>query len=611
LVFTTVRVTNASVHWRIKPELQAESPELILSSGYGNGNVVYQGDNRFALRNIMFFQNRLELEKKDKYFIRLYATNENSGSSYDPYATAIKMMNDARTNGAWAQVYQKYWKDRIVPKMNALGYPGLIPNPNGPPFFIFDQVGYDHFMSLYSDSLTLWHSQVANWTNTGTAGVPGVDSPVGFYAPGTAQFTEAFNRFKSSKNNTGEGGTLFFDRSALYHGQAERTWSKTWMDKIRVGANARLYRPYSEGTIFSDSVYYNHFTNASGFADSTRMYNRITNFQYGLYAGVEKKLLADELILSATIRMDKNENFNAIFSPAASAVYMPKRNHVFRASFSSGLRNPTLTDQYLYLNVGPAILSGNLKGVNGLYTVESFKKYIEGVTLQPSVLKTFNIAPIRPEQVRSFDFGYRGTLKERWYVDASYYFSIYNHFIGYQIGVYSKLDEFNFPTNTQAYRYSANSLNTVTTQGANVGVNYYFKKHFSLNANYSWNELVKTDKDDPIIPAFNTPKNKYNLGLTAREIHIKKTKNPIGFSVNFKWIEGFLYEGSPQFTGYVPTYNMMDAQVNYKLVKYNTTFKFGGSNVLNNMKFQTYGGPRIGRLLYFSLLYEWDPKKKK
>ena len=27
----------------------------------------------------------------------------------------------------------------------------------------------------------------------------------------------------------------------------------------------------------------------------------------------------------------------------------------------------------------------------------------------------------------------------------------------------------------------------------------------------------------------------------------------IGFNVNYKWVEGFIYEGSPQFTGSVPT----------------------------------------------------------
>ena len=37
---------------------------------YGTGTTVYQGDNRFSLRDIQFYQNILELKQEDKFFIR-------------------------------------------------------------------------------------------------------------------------------------------------------------------------------------------------------------------------------------------------------------------------------------------------------------------------------------------------------------------------------------------------------------------------------------------------------------------------------------------------------------------------------------------------------------
>jgi outer membrane receptor protein involved in Fe transport len=83
------------------------------------------------------------------------------------------------------------------------------------------------------------------------------------------------------------------------------------------------------------------------------------------------------------------------------------------------------------------------------------------------------------------------------------------------------------------------------------------------------------------------------------------TKRAFGFNVTYKWIEGFLFEGSPQFTGEIPTYDLLDAQVNYHFDRINTTLKIGASNVLNKKQFQTYGGPRIGRLAYISILYEY------
>ena len=63
----------------------------------------------------------------------------------------------------------------------------------------------------------------------------------------------------------------------------------------------------------------------------------------GFYHGVEKHSANDDIIVTATIRADKNKNFNWIVSPAASLVLKPAEGHYIRYSFSSALRNPTLT----------------------------------------------------------------------------------------------------------------------------------------------------------------------------------------------------------------------------------------------------------------------------
>ena len=70
---------SVSGHWRLQPEKTYESPELIYGFNMGKGTTVYQGDNRFSLRNIEFYQHRLELRKKNKWFIRAYRTNEDAG----------------------------------------------------------------------------------------------------------------------------------------------------------------------------------------------------------------------------------------------------------------------------------------------------------------------------------------------------------------------------------------------------------------------------------------------------------------------------------------------------------------------------------------------------
>jgi hypothetical protein len=42
--------------------------------------------------------------------------------------------------------------------------------------------------------------------------------------------------------------------------------------------------------------------------------------------------------------------------------------------------------------------------------------------------------------------------------------------------------------------------------------------------------------------------------------------------------------------------------------KLNLTVKAGASNALNNKQFQTYGGPRIGRMAYLTITYDFKSK---
>ncbi len=580
---------STAFHFRVKPSLKEESPEFILAGNMGTGTTVYQGDNRFSLRGIAFYQGRIEFRKKDKFFIRAYATQDDAGKSYDPYFAALLLQTNAKTNRDWSTDYLNYWQNNIDPKIKEKGYPQLqfVINPDGSFGTTFDRVAAAKWIADHQADLTSYHEMTRAYADKGNPLNRSLDA----YAPGTDRFNQEFDRIRNSYNN--QGGTRFYDRSALYHAQGEYKFKPSFADHFTVGGNVRLYTPQSKGTIFYDS---------SGI--------KITNFEYGVYSGLDKMTNDKKWNFSATVRMDKNQNFNFVFTPAASVVYNPKQNTYLRASFSSAIRNPTLSDQYLYLNVGRAILAGNLHGVQHLITVPSLLDYVN--TLDTKKLKYFDIAGIQPEKVKTFEVGYRSTLFNSLYVDLGYYYSIYNDFLGYNIGVQGTFDAATgFPKALQAYRYAANSTNTVTTQGFSAGLNYFFHNFYQLSGNYSWNKLIKTFADDPIIPAFNTPEHKFNIGISGRDMPIRingQKLNAFGFNLNYKWIDAFNYEGSPQFSGYIPSYSLLDGQINWLIKSMNTTVKLGGSNLLNNKQFQAYGGPRIGRLAYISLLYEWKKK---
>jgi outer membrane receptor protein involved in Fe transport len=591
---------SAALHWRLQSEETYDSPELIYGFNSGFGTTVYQGDNRFSLRDIQFYQHKIEARKPGKWFVRAYRTSEDAGNSFDPYATALKLQENTRSAYNYSKVYYKYWADSIASQIDATFPEGVLEWVDGIPTYTIDPEDVATWYADNSEQLEVWHDQVRTWAEAGYAGLSDVAaSPLGYLEPGTQEFANEFNTLVAAKNNSEEEGTRFFDESSLSHVHGEYIFNPDGLEEIRVGGNYRRYTPWSDGTIFSDT------TN-----------ERIVNQEVGFYTGIKRRFLQDRLIATATIRADKNQNFDWVYSPAASFVFSPREQDYLRVSFSSALRNPTLADQYLWLDVGPATLVGNLEGADSLITVSSFIDFRNSAnaasgqySLNRDTLVYFDIDPIRPERVKTFEIGYRTTLGEKVYVDAGYYFSIYQNFIGYNIGLDALfIGNEQSPRAVDVYRYAANSTSEVQTQGASIGLNYYLDNNFMLAGNYSWNELVKTDVSDPIIPAFNTPKHKYNLSLTARDLKLKG-KSTWGFGVNYKWIEGFVFEGSPQFTGFVPTYDLLDAQVNANFQKLNTTLKLGGSNLLQNIHVEAYGGPFVGRMLYASLLYEFNHKK--
>jgi iron complex outermembrane recepter protein len=567
---------NAALHYKITRDI-----ELIGGFNTGNGTTVYQGENRFSLKDIRFWQAKMELRQANKFFLRAYRTQEDAGKSYDAYFTALLLQKAAKPADRWTRDYTNYWQVAIRPRVEMLeGYPQGFP-------FDFEQQA--SVLAANQDLLYAWQLEAQAVANKANVIFPSVD----FYEPGTARFDSLFQEITSRlPSDPDNPGTLFYDKSALNHIHGQYQFDSDFANVI-VGANFRQYTPDSKGTIFIDT-----------------MGRKITNWEVGGYAGLEKKFLSNHLKFNFTVRIDKNENFDPVMSPAASLVYTPNLDNLFRISFSSAIRNPTLSDQFLNYNVGRAILRGNIDGVDSLVTIESMLGFFS--SKKPDELVYFNEPSIQPERVKTIEVGWRGTLWNSIWLDANYYYSFYDDFIGYKYGADLRYDQLTkLPTFIQPYRISANAESMVTTQGFSLGVNYYFPKYLVFTSNYTWNKLNKKGADDPIIPAYNTPEHKFNVGLSGREMQTDLgfvTLRNFGFGVYYKWIQGFTFEGSPQFTGKIPTYDLLDVQINYGIPAIHTTVKIGASNVLNKKQVQTYGGPRVGRLAYISLLYEWKKR---
>lgn len=549
---------STGIHYKINPDW-----ELIGTTNFGTGTTVMQLDNRLSLNDIWAMQNKVELRNKDRFFFRFYTTREDAGDTYDIVSTGHNIQSQTKGDIDWLREYKDYWFRNQNDKVKALpGFPELGP----PPTYLYDFDGAQKVMTTYNDSLQTWHDQTRAIIDAN------------YLQPGTPEFEEVFNDITNTK--VSEGGTKYIDRSKLYHWHAEQKFRPAFTDEITIGGSYRMYKPYSEGTIFIDT-----------------MDRRIQTYEYGAYVGLTKKFANNRFRLKAALRMDKHQNYDYLFSPSFSLDYMINTEQSLRFSLSSALRNPTLIDQYYYFKVGSAFLLGNIDGYSGLITLESFEDYLEE-NLDPSYLVYFDEPPIKPEEALASELSYSGLFYNNSLdIKSTVYLTRYEDFIGYKIGLQVPFYQ-GFPGIPTIFRFSANAQSITYTTGFSSTFTYYLNEAFTVNGNYSWNKIFMVE-EDPLIPAYNTPEHKFNLGFSGYDFDLGKLKH-LGCGVSFRWVEAYTYESSPQFTGEIPAQINLNAQIGKGFPKLGSIFKISATNLLNRRQNGLYGGPRVGRFIFAS-----------
>ena len=304
---------GAAVHFRLQPDRSLESTELLLATNYSTGTTVYQGDNRFSLRNIQFFQHRLELRNRDDFFVRFYVTHEDAGDSYDPYFTALRLQDRHKSDDQWRRDYGDYWQATVVPQLRA--------NENFSSCFPRectiaeqDRRRAEFFATPEGQALLeRYHAEARNIAQS-ASGLGTEDR----YEVGTERFDEAFNEIINTPVT--EGGTQFFDRSALYHLHGEKQLPGVWEPSestrldLTFGGNGRVYTPNSNGTILLDTAGRN-----------------IDTWEVGAYGGGTLSL-DNRFKISASLRADRQSEFRLEPEPGRQLGLHPLRKLLRRAS---------------------------------------------------------------------------------------------------------------------------------------------------------------------------------------------------------------------------------------------------------------------------------------
>jgi outer membrane cobalamin receptor len=347
-------------------------------------------------------------------------------------------------------------------------------------------------------------------------------------------------------------------------------------------------------------------------------FERINISEFGFF-GQFSKTLAEALKLTASLRYDKNENFESQLTPRISAVYTFNETHNLRASFQTGFRNPDTQAQFIYFPAGTNTLLGSAKSnaeryglhEGGAYTIESYRNFIAaGGFLEddgtpsgadPNILEDAYVNYVGPESLRSFEIGYKGIISSDLLLDINAYWTSYSDFIGgddYVLKNPTKHQGNDVPAGT-IYSPYVNFPEDVKSFGVGVGITYNLPMNFTVSGSYSYATFEDNrDEESQFRAGFNTPENKFTIGLANRKV----TRN-LGFNVNYRWQDEFLWQ-SDFGDWMVPEYSVVDAQVSYKITSIKTMLKLGGSNLFGGDYRTNLGGPFVGQMYYLSLTFD-------
>lgn len=567
---------NGAAHYRITPKLEA-----IYAVNFAKGTANYTGSNRFSVNGFSLMQHRLEL-RGSNFFVRWYSNAEDSHDSYN-----------TRSLG---QHINRTW----VRDLN-----GNVVAPN-----LADQTWFERYAAAYG-------GKVANVTGSDHTQARAF-ADQGRFLPGSTEFEREKQRLIDVQGIAGAG---ILSQTKMGHADAQYNLTPVLKSagvnglEVLAGGHFRQFNLFTNGTLFDDTK------------------GRILYNELGTFVQVSKSLLNDRLKLTASGRYDKNQNFKGYFTPRGSVVFSATDRHHFRASYQTGFRNPTPSDQFIKLNVGPITILGgapsNSAGMNvyeNSYTAASVNKFGAGfgadvgkVGPQQAVMNNKDklqksaVPYIAPERVNSFEIGYRGILTSNLSVDANYYCGVYNNFILNTVVLRPNspvLGADGTPNpaaaqdilngRVQAFQLYTNAPDKVSAQGATLGLTYRSPGGYQVGANGTWSAFDIRNADPNNVAAFNTPRLKTNVTLGHRNVLPN-----VGFNVAWHWQEAFDWVGSfnALIPGRVPAYHLLDAQVSYRLPAYKTTLKLGASNLTNQYIVQAYGSPAVGGLYYLSLTF--------
>ena len=365
-------------------------------------------------------------------------------------------------------------------------------------------------------------------------------------------------------------------------------------------------------------------------------FERIIVKQYGIVLQLEKSL-PWKLRFIAAARWDRHSGYGNYLSPKLCLVKSIAKGN-FRITWGQAYSMPSIG--YQYANNGGSFF-GNRYGITYIPNLTKFSEQVTKVT-----------TPLKPEQVCTWEIGYKGTIAKKLYFDISYYNGLSKNFFSPSISVGGRalyVGDRPVTHNPNSAGDIANdtlknarfgtifNFGDVRVYGLDLGITYTFSKYVNLSVKYSWigSDITKgniandANKDGYVAAdekSLNTPNNRgvailsfQNLckqkmfaNLSARYIAQYDFYSGSQISTGAgegKW--GRLYggigpDGLPRYYeknfdwGPLGGFTTIDISAGYK---FNEMVSAGMniSNLFNTKQQEFVGSPTIGRLIMFEL----------
>lgn len=565
---------DAALHYRPF----ADDFEISWNSRIGKGNTIYQGANRYQLKNFVLQQHKLEI-KNDNFFLRGYTTSEDAKDSYDMRFTGINM----------------------------------------------NRVNATEWFGTYAGSYL--QSTLGGATDADAHAQARIDADAAYTPqPGTPEFEALFNQVTSDPDIS--TGSKFLDNTKVYHGEGNYNFSHLLEDAadIQIGGSYRQYSLNSFGTIFTDY-------------DGPIEYSEFGAYVQGMKKFADDRLrVTASMRYDKNEFFDGNISPRLSIGYSAGE----NKQHNIRASYQTGFRNPDTQALFIGFDVGRAILVGSspdnldrilpntdLTGRDAYfdsYSATSLQAFSAAVTAavpgilasnpgftldqaqqlavqqNAGVLEPVTTGLVQPEKVSAFDIGYRGKLGKT-SVDFNAYYNIYDGFIN-QRNVVTPISGSTTDAsgvadiasgNFEIFQTYTNSLADVSSYGLILGVDTKILEGFDLGFSYTYAQFDFDQASDPDFGAgFNTPEHKVKVSVGHRNLF-----ENFGFGINARWSDEYLWQASIT-NALVPARTLVDAQINYTVPSIKSNFKVGASNIGGDEYITAPGSGSIGSQYFIS-----------